>query len=145
VRQDLLPPLRNLLCDVDRKRDARSGEGEPFPQPWVLTTKGRKRLDDVLGAGFRLVLARDFGAESQTSCARAMGVKIATIGPGRPAADFAFADSEGFLSNWMAKRACRGVIVRPDHAVYAAVSTEIDLTQSLSRLSEALGASLGLP
>jgi 3-(3-hydroxy-phenyl)propionate hydroxylase len=31
VRQDLLPPLRNLLCHVDRTRDARPGEGEPFP------------------------------------------------------------------------------------------------------------------
>ena len=143
VRQDLLPPLKNLLCDADRTHDARPGEGELFPQPWVTTTKGRQRLDDVLGTGFRIILAGDFAAGTQISRARAMGVKIATIGPRRPAVDFAFADSEGLLSNWMVKRACRGVIVRPDHVVYAAVSTEVDLTESLLRLSEALGASLG--
>ena len=140
VRQDLLPPLKNLLCDADRTHDARPGEGELFPQPWVTTTKGRQRLDDVLGTGFRIILAGDLAAGTQISRARAMGVKIATIGPRRPAVDFAFADSEGLLSNWMVKRACRGVIVRPDHVVYAAVSTEVDLTESLLRLSEALGA-----
>jgi 3-(3-hydroxy-phenyl)propionate hydroxylase len=143
VRQDLLPPLKNLLCDADRMRDARPGEGEPFPQPWIVATEGRQRLDDVLGTGLRLFLARDFATEAQTSHARAMGVNIATIGPARPAADFAFADSDGLLTNWMAKRSCKGVLLRPDHVVYAAVSTEVDLTESLSRLSEALGASIG--
>ena len=72
-----------------------------------------------------------------------MGVSVATIGPARPAADFAFADCDRILANWMAKRGCKGALVRPDHVVYAAVSTEVDLTQSLSRLSEALGASIG--
>ena len=144
VRQDLLPPLKNLLCDADRARDSRPGEGEPFPQPWVLTTKGRQRLDDVLGTGFRLILAGDFAAESQLLRARAMGVNVATIGPARLAADFAFPDSDNLLNNWMAKRGCKGVLVRPDHVIYAAASTEVDLTESLSRLSEALGALPGL-
>ena len=72
MRQDLLPPLKNLLCDADRTRDTRPGEGEPFPQPWVLATGGRQRLDDVLGTGFRLILTRDFAAENQKSHARVM-------------------------------------------------------------------------
>jgi 3-(3-hydroxy-phenyl)propionate hydroxylase len=143
VRQDLLPPLKNLLCDADRTRDTRPGEGEPFPQPWVLATGGRQRLDDVLGTGFRLILTRDFAAENQKSHARAMGVNVATIGPAPASADFALADSDDFLTNWMAKRGCKGVLVRPDHVVYSSVSTEVDLTESLFRLSEALGASLG--
>ena len=139
VRQDLLPSLRNLLCDADRTRDARPGEGEPLPQPWVLATKERQRLDDVLGSGFRLILAGDFTAENQIARAQAMGVGVATIGHAQPPADFAFADSDGLLTDWMVKRACKGVLVRPDHVVYAAVCTEVDLAESLSRLSKALG------
>ena len=143
VRQDLLPSLRNLLCDADRTRDARPGEGEPLPQPWVLTTKGRQRLDDVLGIGFRLILAGDFAVESQISRAQAMGVSVATIGPALPPGDFAFAESDALLTDWMVKRACKGVLVRPDHVVYAAVCTEVDLAESLLRLGKALGVSIG--
>ena len=110
VRQDLLPPLRNLLCDADRTRDTRPGEGEPFPQPWVLATGGRQRLDDVLGTGFRLILTGDFAADAQISRARAMGLSVATIGRARPAADFALADCDSILANWMAKRGCKGAL-----------------------------------
>ena len=145
VRQDLLPPLRNLLCDADRTRDVRPGEGEPFPQPWVRVAAERRRLDEVIGTGLRLILSEDFAADTQISRARAMGLSVATIGRARPAADFALADCDSILANWMAKRGCKGALVRPDHVVYAAVSTDVDLAQSLSRLSDALGTSLQPP
>jgi hypothetical protein len=66
----------------------------------------------------------------QISRAQAMGVSVATIGAARPPADFALVDSDGLLTNWMVKRACKGVLVRPDHIVYAAVSTEGYLTEA---------------
>jgi 3-(3-hydroxy-phenyl)propionate hydroxylase len=143
MRQDLLPPIRNFLSEADDRREPRAGEGESLPQPWVLASVGRQRLDDALGTGFRLVLTGGLAAENQLARARAMGVKVATFGPEPSEADFAFADTEGLLTNWMAKRGCKFAVARPDHVVYGVGCTEVELSQSLSRLSEALGASLG--
>ena len=40
-----------------------------FHSRGFVATEGRQRLDDVLGTGLRLFLARDFATEAQTSLA----------------------------------------------------------------------------
>jgi 3-(3-hydroxy-phenyl)propionate hydroxylase len=138
VRQELLPPLRNRLSAADEARAPRSGEGEPAPQPWVRTDKGRVRLDDALGGGFRLLCAADFDAAPELQRAREMEVRVARLGAAREG-EFAVVEESGLLANWMAARNGRALLVRPDHVIYAVVSTPEQLSEALQRLGAALG------
>src|ERR671920_1379149 len=52
TRQEIVPPLqKGLLASQDNQ-----ARGTLFPQPWVRTETGRKLLDAVIGAGWRLVV-----------------------------------------------------------------------------------------
>ncbi len=79
VRQDLLPPSINLLAEEDSLREPRLGEGQPFPQPWVTTITGRRRLDDVLETGFRLLCAEGFTLVGEEQRASALGITVAKM------------------------------------------------------------------
>ena len=138
VRQELLPPLRNRLSAAAEACAPRPGEGEPAPQPWVQTDKGRARLDDALGGGFRLLCTPDFAAWPELQRARDMGVRVARLGAAGKE-EFTIAEESGLLANWMATRQCRALLVRPDHVVYAALSSPEELSEALNQLGAALG------
>jgi 3-(3-hydroxy-phenyl)propionate hydroxylase len=137
VRQDLLPPLRNRLWPADEALPPHAGEGEVAPQPWVRSDIGRARLDDVLGGGWRVLCASNFQAALALRRARNLGVHVARLGEAGEG-EFAINEESGLLASWMAARDCRALLVRPDHIVYAAVSSAEDLDRALDRRGAAL-------
>ena len=101
----------------------------------MQTNNGRARLDEVLGGGFRLLCAADFVAPRRV---RDLGVRVARLGEAA-AGELLIDEESRLLENWMAARHCRALLVRPDHVVYAAVSTAAELEEALDRLAAALG------
>ena len=115
-RQDILPGLEcGLLASAPS-----AARGKLFPQPLL----GGRRMDDVAGCGWRLVLAP--------------GIEHATPAPARPghagwsvvalgAAD----DADGVAADWFRRHECVAALVRPDHYVFGVARTEREVTALL--------------
>lgn len=105
------------------------GAGRLFPQPDVMTRTGRRvRLDDVLGAGFALLMFEDSIAEARGrwthpfwSRLRARRVVVLPGGLGEPPAgiDDVIGDLGGDLRRASGAVAGEAVLLRPDRYVAA--------------------------
>jgi 3-(3-hydroxy-phenyl)propionate hydroxylase len=109
VRQDLLPPLAGGYLHPS------PGAGEPGPQPWLLGPDGgaRRRMDEVAGGGFRLILRG--GAALPPGCAAdlaALEARVLTLG--RPPLE----EVDGLLAAWMDRQGAAATLLRPDHVVF---------------------------
>ena len=139
VRQDLLQQaigdgfiLRNPAGQLE------GGAGRAFPQPWVQTEEGRRRLDDALPTRW-LLLSRpgwrpDAALERQ---AEALGVTFAALGPAQ-APVHTILEEDTLISDWMARHDVAAVLVRPDHVVFGGLSGEEPEASLLTRLEQAL-------
>jgi 3-(3-hydroxy-phenyl)propionate hydroxylase len=119
-RQDIIPPLmEGLLASGDR-----AGAGTLFPQPRVNGPTGPALLDELAGAGWRIVtdLRTAQLPPGLLALAERLGMLISipsdtagfSSGPHRMQAD----ELDGVLARWFAKHGCRAAVVRPDHYVY---------------------------
>ncbi len=141
VRQDLLPPLRDGF--LHRPRGAGGapspGAGEPCPQPWMLRPGGPppRRMDDVIGGGFRLLLRAGLALpEAAQEAAAALGARVAS--PGRPP----LVEADGLLDAWMERHGAAAALVRPDHVVFGTAAAVAEVPDLLRAAAEAL---LGAP
>jgi 3-(3-hydroxy-phenyl)propionate hydroxylase len=141
VRQDFLPPLSDGLLDPERRSP---GPGEPCPQPWIETTDGWQRMDEVLGCGFRVVVVGDVEVTPQVErTAAAIKASISRIGFLGDTQQGEFRRSRlierhGVLTTWMAGRSCNAIVVRPDNVVFGIASGTEALARLLARLSDDL-------
>src|SRR6185369_12623817 len=95
-RQDILPRLEPGLLS----QRASSARGTLFPQPWLRIGAEARRMDEVLGNGWRLVL-------------RAAAGDLRT-GPGLRVLSLAdVPETEGVLAHWFQRHECEAALVRP--------------------------------
>ncbi|MFZ9233600.1 MAG: bifunctional 3-(3-hydroxy-phenyl)propionate/3-hydroxycinnamic acid hydroxylase [Hylemonella sp.] len=127
-RQDVQPALRaGLLAS-----QAHSARGTIFPQPWLKPAhRVPKRMDDLLGYGWRLVLAADAEAALvELSGQRSLpGLRVVQLGVN------GFEEQDGVLAAWFARHACQAALVRPDHYVYGLIDSAPQLQEQLGALS----------
>lgn len=95
---------------VDRRRHRRDLPGTPCPQPAVLAAGRPVPLDDVLGAGWSLLVAGQPGP-ALLERARQVGARTVRLGADGPGA--------GQLAAWLAAAGARAALVRPDRIVAA--------------------------
>jgi 3-(3-hydroxy-phenyl)propionate hydroxylase len=119
TRQEIVPPLAAGLLA------ATAGAGTLFPQPWLAADGGWRHMDDVAGAGWRLVLDG-----RRAPLPPASGIRTVTVLP-----PHGWIERDGVMADWFDRTGCIGAIVRPDHYVYATVSDPAQLPGLLSALN----------
>jgi 3-(3-hydroxy-phenyl)propionate hydroxylase len=139
-RQDIIPPLVGGLLASNRGR----GAGTLFPQPRVDGPAGPALLDELAGAGWRIVtnLPTTQLPPGLMALARRVGIVVSipssehafSSGPHRMQAD----ELDGVLARWFERHGCCAAVVRPDHYVYGVA----DSGQALYELVGGLLATL---
>jgi 3-(3-hydroxy-phenyl)propionate hydroxylase len=125
-RQNVLPPLEAGLVDVTRH----PANGTLFPQPWVAQGEKRRRLDDVAGAGWRLMLdGAGTGLGLSEMLAGKLKASTIVVGAG------GHLEAEGIVARWFAQYACRAALVRPDNYVYGVASSAADIARMADGLA----------
>jgi 3-(3-hydroxy-phenyl)propionate hydroxylase len=144
TRQEIVPPLqKGLLASQDDK-----AKGTLFPQPWVQTETGRKLLDTVVGAGWRLI-AHGWQTPNISQAVRQQAdklglhvIRIGSSGSGlsgqvSDAKDAVF-ELDGVLARWFDAHECHAAIVRPDHYVFGTAFDEESLSELMADLQARL-------
>ena len=122
-RQELQPALAQGLIDTP----AHPANGTLFPQPWILRDGAPRRMDELVGTGWRLVL-RDRAAMAFAAEALPAGVQVLHLGAP------AFTETEGVLAAWFARHDCAAALVRPDHYVHGVAANAAQLAAMLEQL-----------
>ena len=130
-RQDVQPALSaGLLAAAPH-----SARGTIFPQPLLKLPNGQQaRMDDVLGAGWRVILSADAGDDFVPATQTQHLPALTTAKLGTPD----FTEAEGVLANWFHKHGVKAAIVRPDHYIYGVSATADDLASQLHDLANGL-------
>ncbi|MDB5807291.1 MAG: FAD-binding monooxygenase [Betaproteobacteria bacterium] len=123
-RQEVQPALAHGLIDAR----AHAANGTLFPQPWILHDGAPRRMDELAGTGWRLVL-RDRAALAFPAGALPAGTRILHLGAP------AFTETECVLAAWFARHECFAALVRPDHYVYGVAADAAQLGAMLGRLA----------
>lgn len=127
-RQDVQPALAHGLL----AEQAHAARGTLFPQPWLRVAEGDEpsRMDDVLGSGWRLVLAASAPREAIAAEASQTwpGLRMARLG------DADLRETEGVLADWFARHGAMAAWVRPDHYVYGVAREMDELRQQIAAL-----------
>jgi 3-(3-hydroxy-phenyl)propionate hydroxylase len=120
VRQDLLPPLSAGFLMKDEAGRYTPAAGTIFPQPWVDTDAGKRRMDDAVPSRFLLVVSPDWDPNTtDIALAHRLGVTFACLERAEPVQEVvSIPDSSGLISDWMKKHGIVAVLVRPDHVVF---------------------------
>ena len=124
-RQDILPQLdRGMLSGMPGK-----ARGSLFPQPWLNDGAGRRRrMDEMTGNGWRLVLAP--GTESPASGSMPWLSTVALGG-----AD----DAEGVAIDWLRRHECVAALIRPDNYVYGIAQSATGVAALCEEAATVLG------
>jgi 3-(3-hydroxy-phenyl)propionate hydroxylase len=143
TRQEIVPPLRKgFLSSKDSK-----AMGTLFPQPWVQSEDGRKLLDAVVGAGWRLVVNGRHSVDASQfirTKAEDLGLHVIKVGhssevsSGGNDAHDAVIELDGVLARWFDAHGCHAAIIRPDHYVFGTASDEKSLIDLLADLQARL-------
>jgi len=128
-RQDVQPALQDgLLSAMPHPK-----RGTIFPQPWLLTATGeRRRMDDTVGAGWRVVLAPNASQEMRQRASTSNGIGARVIQLGTPE----MMEADGLLAKWFVETKTAAAIVRPDHYVYGVCQTAEELSAQFSALDD---------
>ena len=103
-RQDVLPRLTEGALSQHES----AARGTLFPQPWTRIDGSSRRLDDWLGAGWRLfTLSRPATRIDADGLPDFRTIALADI-----------AEVDGVLETWFEKQDCTAALVRPDHYVF---------------------------
>ncbi len=120
TRQEIVPSLQaGFLAS-----GSGSATGTLFPQPTLSTEKGRVRLDDAAGLGWRLFWDGRQGEDCPD--VTQFGIRAVPLG-GKHSTDL-----DGLAAAWFERHGCRAAIVRPDHYVYG-VLLDLSLTEEACR------------
>ena len=126
TRQEIVPPIAAGLLAAE----THPANGTLFPQPWVETATGARRMDEDAGTGWRVVWD---GRQSEHPEPPANpGMRGITVGGA------GLAERDGVLAAWFSRNACIGAIVRPDHYVYGVISQAVMAEPMLAALHRRL-------
>ena len=120
----------SLLSPGERDAD-HPARGSLFPQPWLLDGPQRRRMDDIAGHGWRLVLAP--GQAASASAATLPWLR--TVALGKPGA----LETDGVAEAWFQRHRCVAALVRPDHYVHGVAGTGEETTALVAELATQLG------
>ncbi|TFZ01276.1 bifunctional 3-(3-hydroxy-phenyl)propionate/3-hydroxycinnamic acid hydroxylase [Ramlibacter rhizophilus] len=123
-RQDILPRLEPGLLSVQ----AHPARGALFPQPWLQAQGQRRRMDEVLGNGWRLVLAPGAGTPAALPL---RGLRVLALD--------AVPEAEGVAQAWLRRHECVAALLRPDHYVFGVAAGAADIDALLEEAAQALG------
>ena len=131
-RQDLIPPLETGLLSP-RPHAAR---GTLFPQPMVMHQGRTGLLDDIAGAGLRLV-TRDAAALPALRCAPARVIHIGASGSAPLAGAMSVIEADDIVTRWFTRHGACAALVRPDHYVYGVAATPDDIEPLIAAFKQA--------
>ena len=123
TRQEIVPPLEAGLLAAQ----PHVASGSLFPQPWIETAEGERRLDEIAGAGWRIV----WDGRHAPALDWAGGRSIAVGGDG-------VQERDGVLAGWFDRHGCVAAIVRPDHYVYGVLRSAAESGPALASLRDRL-------
>lgn len=124
------PPLRHGPL-IERRRPWSRLNGSLFPQPWVRTPCGARRLDDLLGQRYALLTR---GPVSDDIAARISGTDLTHVDLASLTCVPSTSPPPAAL---LRRHRMRAVLLRPDHAVMASARTEADMDRLLSAYQRA--------
>jgi 3-(3-hydroxy-phenyl)propionate hydroxylase len=152
-RQSLIPGLTRGALWIEQGAPV----GARFPQPRIKTAGGVCLLDDLAGAGFRLVLAPPLGEadvpdalrhalarlggsmlvllEADGASGRVSGRVSSRAGPDT----LAIVETECVLAEWLAANGLVAALVRPDHYVFAVARQATELEALPHVIRERIG------
>ncbi|WP_313805560.1 bifunctional 3-(3-hydroxy-phenyl)propionate/3-hydroxycinnamic acid hydroxylase [Sphingobium sp.] len=141
VRQDLLPPLFAGLLMKDGAGRPSPAAGTIFPQPWIETPLGLRRMDDVLAYRYLLVISPDcHPSADDMDLAASLGVTIARLERGMAKGPVAeIAEQGDLIAQWMKACGASAVLVRPDHVVFGSSDKRGGERELLKELERQLG------
>lgn len=138
TRQEIVPPIEDGLI----AQEGTPARGLLFPQPAIVDGASPRLLDKFTGPEWRLVLdGRRMGAEAGEALAKSIdGIVVKAVAPhGDDAADpTALREKDGVLSTWFDRHGAIAALVRPDHYVFGAAKSLVDLSEQLSDLHRRL-------
>ena len=123
-RQDILPRLETGLLSAQDS----AARGSLFPQPWLLQGGTPRRMDDVAGHGWRLLLLPGVDAPAST------WPGMRTLHLGAP-----LAEADGVAEAWLRRHESVAALLRPDHYVYGVASTPEAIASLIDESAAALG------
>jgi len=133
-RQDIIPPLTGGLVAPD----GRAGTGTLFPQPRVDSPAGAVLLDEMAGAGWRIVtvLALETLPDDLRQQAAMTGTLVSvTVQPfAHTPGAIATQECDGVLASWFDRYQGVAAIVRPDHYVFGVAADAAALAGLLAHL-----------
>jgi 3-(3-hydroxy-phenyl)propionate hydroxylase len=121
-RQDVLPRLEEGAL----ARDDSPLRGTLFPQPWLTRAGKRVRMDDAVGAGWRLVW-RDSASAHDAALPGLRALALPALG-----------EVDGVLAAWFEKHRCAAALVRPDHYVFGTAAHSAGVPELLAQAHAAL-------
>jgi 3-(3-hydroxy-phenyl)propionate hydroxylase len=90
-------------------------------------------MDDVIGTGWRVVLAAHASVDLQQAAAsKEIAARVVQLGTPE------LTEADGLLAQWFATHNTAAAIVRPDHYVYGVCQNAHDLSEQLGRLGALL-------
>jgi 3-(3-hydroxy-phenyl)propionate hydroxylase len=123
-RQDVLPRLESGALSASDT----SARGTLFPQPWLRRAEGARRMDDVVGGGWRLV-----------TTSRPVLPETPAELPDLHATDLGALDEiDGVLAAWFERHGCAAALVRPDHYVFGTARSPAAVQALLAEAAAAL-------
>ena len=126
TRQEIVPPLEAGLM-----RESSIGAGTIFPQPWIVSPGGARRMDDLAGLGWRFIV--DGRTKQDYPVLDAANIKPIVIGPGH------HSEAEGVAASWFDLHGCKAALVRPDHYVYCGFPDSRMAREAWSQLQAEIG------
>lgn len=121
-RQDILPKLECGLLSAQPG----AARGSLFPQPWI---RGR-RMDEVAGNGWRLVLAQ--GVDGSGVDPSAAWVTVVPMG--------ADDDGDAVAASWFRRLECVAALVRPDNHVFGIARSPSEVGPLIQEALASLGS-----
>jgi 3-(3-hydroxy-phenyl)propionate hydroxylase len=139
VRQNLLPPLKDGFLQKDINGQHPAGVGRVFPQPWIKTDRGLRRMDDVLEGRFLMFVDPGWSpSAADQRLAQRLGIAFVSVKTNSSPNVISIDDEAGLISNWMQRNGAHSVLVRPDHIVFAITDLAGEESGILTLLERAL-------
>jgi len=109
-RQDVQPALQAGLLHAQKH----PAVGTLCPQPWLVRGRQRQRMDNLLGCGWRLLLAANASNQLIAAAHRCRPAGVTQLQLGHSP----WQEAQAVLAPWFEKQQAQAVLVRPDHVVY---------------------------
>lgn len=138
IRQNLFPPINSGIISLS---NSSACVGQPCPQPWILNSTGRHRLDDVLPNGSHLYIGNNFEVNEEIIlAAKQAGISVFKLVSSDVQTEEndikQLAEEHDVFNGWLNENDCNAILVRPDHVVFAGAKTNNEMIKEIKLFSE---------